>query len=314
LEKNNIADINNRNMITTFEQIYEKLRTKPKKRLIAAWAVDDHTINAAKLAVEAGIVEATLVGDEKMILQVCEHEKIDPSIFRIVHNGEELSAVSMAVDLINAGEGDILMKGLCSTDKYMRAILNKEKGLLPAKAILSHVTVLSNPQYHKLLIMGDIAVIPAPDLSQKIAITNYVVKTAKAIGIEKPKVAIIAATEQMLPGMQACVDAAMISKMADRGQITGCFVDGPLALDVALSAEAVAVKKLVSPVAGDADCLVFPNIESANVFYKSNSLLCVGAKQAAIVAGAKVPCVLSSRADSIDTKLNSIALAALTAK
>jgi phosphate butyryltransferase len=314
LEKNNIADIKNRNMITTFEQIYEKLRTKPKKRLIAAWAVDDHTINAAKLAVEAGIVEATLVGDEKMILQVCEHEKIDPSIFRIVHNGEELSAVSMAVDLINAGEGDILMKGLCSTDKYMRAILNKEKGLLPAKAILSHVTVLSNPQYHKLLIMGDIAVIPAPDLSQKIAITNYVVKTAKAIGIEKPKVAIIAATEQMLPGMQACVDAAMISKMADRGQITGCFVDGPLALDVALSAEAVAVKKLVSPVAGDADCLVFPNIESANVFYKSNSLLCVGAKQAAIVAGAKVPCVLSSRADSIDTKLNSIALAALTAK
>lgn len=301
-------------MITTFEQIYEKLRTKPKKRLIAAWAVDDHTINAAKLAVEAGIVEATLVGDEKMILQVCEHEKINPSIFRIVHNGEELSAVSMAVDLINAGEGDILMKGLCSTDKYMRAILNKEKGLLPAKAILSHVTVLSNPQYHKLLIMGDIAVIPAPDLSQKIAITNYVVKTAKAIGIEKPKVAIIAATEQMLPGMQACVDAAMISKMADRGQITGCFVDGPLALDVALSAEAVAVKKLVSPVAGDADCLVFPNIESANVFYKSNSLLCVGAKQAAIVAGAKVPCVLSSRADRIDTKLNSIALAALTAK
>jgi len=301
-------------MITTFEQIYEKLRTKPKKRLIAAWAVDDHTINAAKLAVEAGIVEATLVGDEKMILQVCEHEKINPSIFRIVHNGEELSAVSMAVDLINAGEGDILMKGLCSTDKYMRAILNKEKGLLPAKAILSHVTVLSNPQYHKLLIMGDIAVIPAPDLSQKIAITNYVVKTAKAIGIEKPKVAIIAATEQMLPGMQACVDAAMISKMADRGQITGCFVDGPLALDVALSSEAVAVKKLVSTVAGDADCLVFPNIESANVFYKSNSLLCIGAKQAAIVAGAKVPCVLSSRADSIDTKLNSIALAALTAK
>jgi phosphate butyryltransferase len=314
LEQNNNANIKNGDMITTFEQIYEKLRTKPKKRLIAAWAVDDHTINAAKLAVEAGIVEATLVGDEKMILQVCEHEKIDPSIFRIVNNNQELSAVSMAVDLINAGEGDILMKGLCSTDKYMRAILNKEKGLLPAKAILSHVTVLSNPLYHKLLIMGDIAVIPAPDLSQKIAITNYVVKTAKAIGIEKPKVAIIAATEQMLPGMQACVDAAMISKMADRGQIIGCFVDGPLALDVALSAEAVAVKKLVSPVAGDADCLVFPNIESANVFYKSNSLLCVGAKQAAIVAGAKVPCVLSSRADSIDTKLNSIALAALTAK
>ncbi len=301
-------------MITTFDQIFEKLRTRPKKRLVAAWAVDDHTINAARLAVEAGIVEATLVGDEKMIRQVCAQENIDPSMFKIVPIDDELKAVSMAVDLINEGEGDILMKGLCSTDKYMRAILNKERGLLPPKAVLSHVTVLSNPQYHKLLVIGDIAVLPAPDLNQKIAITNYLVKTAHAIGVEKPKVAIITATEQMLPGMPACVDAAIISKMADRGQITGCLVDGPLALDVAISSEAVAVKKLVSNVAGDADCLVFPNIESANVFYKVNTQLCVGAKQAAIVAGAKAPCVLSSRADSIDTKLNSIALAALTAK
>ncbi len=301
-------------MITTFEQIFDKLRSKPKKRLVAAWAVDDHTINAARLAIEAGIVDATLVGDEKMIRQVCAHENIDPSIFRIVPIEDEVKAVSLAVDLINEGEGDILMKGLCSTDKYMRAILNKEKGLLPPKAVLSHVTVMSNPQYHKLLVLGDIAVIPAPDLNQKIAITNYVVKTAQALGIAKPKVALVAATEQMMPGMPACVDAAIISKMAERGQISGCLVDGPLALDVALSAEAVAVKKLVSSVAGDADCLVFPNIESANVFYKVNTQLCTGAKQAAIVAGAKAPCVLSSRADSIDTKLNSIALAALTAK
>jgi phosphate butyryltransferase len=301
-------------MITTFEQIFENLRSKPRKRLVAAWAVDDHTINAAKLAVEAGIVDATLVGNEKMIREVCEHEKIDPTIFKIVHIEEEVKAVSAAVDIINEGQGDILMKGLCSTDKYMRAILNKERGLLPPKAVLSHVTVMANPQYHKLLVLGDIAVIPAPDLNQKIAITNYVVKTSHALGNSKPKVAIITATEQMLPGMQACVDAAIISKMADRGQISGCVVDGPLALDVALSAEAVAVKKLVSPVAGDADCLVFPNIESANVFYKVNSQLCPGTKQAAIVAGAKAPCVLSSRADSIDTKLNSIALAAMTAK
>jgi phosphate butyryltransferase len=300
-------------MITSFEQIFDNLRSKPKKRLIAAWAVDDHTINAARLAVEAGIVEATLVGDQKLIHRVCEQEKIDPSIFRIVPNDDELKAVSMAVDLINSGEGDILMKGLCSTDKYMRAILNKEKGLLPPKAILSHVTVLSNPQYHKLIVMGDIAVIPAPDLSQKVAITNYVVKTAHALGIAKPKVAVIAATEQMLPGMQACVDAAIISKMADRGQIAGCVADGPLALDVAISTEAAEVKKLKSPVAGDADCLVFPNIESANVFYKVNSQFCLNTQIAAIVAGAKAPCVLSSRADSIQTKLNSIALAALTA-
>lgn len=300
-------------MFTSFEEIFEHLRSKSKKRLVAAWAVDDHTINAVRLAIELGIVEGTLVGDENMIKAVCKEEGIDPSIFKIVHNESELKSIAQAVDIINAGEGDILMKGLCSTDKYMRAILKKEGGLLPPKAVLSHLSVLKNENYHKFIILGDMAVIPAPDLKQKEAITNYLVKAAKALGIETPKVAFIAATEQMLPGMQACVDAAILSKMADRGQIKGCVADGPLALDVAISQEAVAIKKLKSPVAGDADCLVFPNIESANVFYKVNSQLCKDVKQAAIVAGAKAPCVLSSRADSIDTKLNSIALAALTA-
>ena len=301
-------------MITNFEQVFEQLRSKTKKRLVAAWAVDDHTITAAYKAAQMGIVDATLVGDSDMIKNVCETEKIDISIFKIVDVKEELKAIATAVDLINNKEGDILMKGLCSTDKYMRAILNKERGLLPPKAVLSHVSVLQNSNYHKLIILGDMAVIPAPDLSQKVAITKYLVNTAKALQIAKPKVAIIAATEQMLPGMQACIDAALISKMIDRGQIPGCVGDGPLALDVALSQEAASIKKLTSPVAGDADCLVFPNIESANVFYKVNSQLCVGVKQAAMVAGAKAPCVLSSRADSIETKLNSIALAALTAK
>ncbi|MBP5210292.1 MAG: phosphate butyryltransferase [Bacteroidales bacterium] len=301
-------------MITTFEQIFEELRSKSKKRLVAAWGVDDHTITAAAKAVELGLVEATLVGDEDMIAKVCQAEKIDKSIFKIVDNKDELSAIAQAIDLINAGVGDILMKGLCSTDKYMRGILNKERGLLPPKAVLSHVSVLQNPNYHKLIILGDMAVIPAPDLKQKEAIAKYLISTAKAFGIATPKVAFVAATEQMLAGMQACVDAALLAKMCDRGQIKGCIGDGPLALDVALNKEAAAIKKLTSPVAGDADCLVFPNIESANVFYKTNSQLMTGVLQAAIVAGAKVPCVLSSRADSIQTKLNSIALAALTAK
>jgi len=301
-------------MITTFEQVFDELRSKPKKRLVAAWAVDDHTINAARLAVEKGIVEAILVGDQNMIQKVCKDEGINSSIFKIVHNEDETKSVAQAIDMINEGTADILMKGLCSTDKYMRGILNKEKGLLPPKAVLSHVTLMSIPTYHKMLVVGDIAVIPAPDLTQKIAITNYVANTARALGIQKPKVAIVAATEQMLPGMQACVDAAIISKMGDREQIKGCVIDGPLALDVALSEEAVEVKKLKSPVAGDSDCLVFPNLESGNIFYKANTQLVPGVKLAAIVAGAKAPCVLSSRADSIDTKLNSIALAALTAK
>ena len=301
-------------MITNFNELFEALRTRSRKRMIAAWAVDDHTITAASMAIEKGIVDVTLVGDKDMILAVCEKEQINPAIFTIIDNKNELDSIAQAVAMVKDGQGDILMKGLCSTDKYMRGILNKERGLLPPKAVLSHVSVVENPNYHKLIILGDMAVIPAPDFKQKQAICKYLVATAKAMGIAKPKVAAIAATEQMLDGMPACVEAALLAKMSDRGQIAGCVIDGPLALDVAIDPESVAIKKIKSEVAGDADCLLFPNIESANVFYKVNSKLCTGVRQAAIVAGAQAPCVLSSRADSIDTKLNSIALAALTAK
>jgi len=294
--------------------MFEQLRSKPKKRLVAAWGVDDHTISAVYMAVEAGIVEGILVGDEEMIKKVCAENNYDMSKLTVVNNNNELKSISQAVDMVNAGEADILMKGLCSTDKYMRGILNKEKGLLPPKAVLSHVCVVQNPGYHKLLVISDIAVIPAPDLKQKQAMIGYVANTARALGVEKPKVAMITATEQMLPGMPACVEAAMLAKMSERGQIAGCVVDGPLALDVALCKEAAEIKKLKSEVAGDADCCVFPSIEAANVFYKFAGHFCPGVKMAAMVAGAKAPCVLSSRADSTETKLNSIALAALTAK
>ncbi|MBO5700060.1 MAG: phosphate butyryltransferase [Bacteroidales bacterium] len=301
-------------MITNFDQMFEQLRSKPKKRLVAAWGVDDHTISAVYMAVEAGIVEGMLVGDEAMIQKVCADNNYDISKLTVINNPNELKSIAQAVDMVNAGEADILMKGLCSTDKYMRGILNKEKGLLPPKAVLSHVCVVQNPGYHKLLVISDIAVIPAPDLKQKQAMIGYVANTARALGVEKPKVAMITATEQMLPGMPACVEAAMLAKMSDRGQIAGCVVDGPLALDVALCKEAAEIKKLKSEVAGDADCCVFPSIEAANVFYKFAGHFCPGVKMAAMVAGAKAPCVLSSRADSTETKLNSIALAALTAK
>lgn len=301
-------------MIKHFEEVFEHLRSKEKKRLVAAWAVDDHTITAVSKAVQLGIVEGTLVGDKEKILDVCSKEGIDPALFTIIDNKVELKAIAQAVLMVREGQGDILMKGLCSTDKYMRGILNKEAGLLPPKAVLSHISVIENPNYHKLMIFGDMAVIPAPDFKQKVAITKYLVNTAHAFGIECPKVAAIAATEQMMETMPACIEAALLAKMGDRGQIPACTIDGPLALDVALNPEAAAIKKLKSTVAGDADCMLFPNIESANVFYKTNSQLCKNTRQAAIVAGATAPCVLSSRADSIDTKLNSIALAALTAK
>ena len=302
-------------MFTTFEEIFSELRSRgARKRMVAAWGVDSHTIAAAAKAVELGLADVTLVGDENLIADACKEEGVDMSIFTIVHNPDELPSVAQAVQMIREGQGDFLMKGLCSTDKFLRAILNKETGLLPPKGTLTHCTTLEIPSYHKLLFVGDVAVIPAPDFKQKQLIMDFLVRTAKAVGVAKPKVAIIAATEQVLPSQPATIEAAMLSKMVERGQIKGCVADGPLALDVAIDQESVEIKGLVSPVAGDADCLLFPNIESGNVFYKANSKLVPGVKQAGILVGAKVPCVLSSRADSIDTKLNSIAIAAMSVK
>jgi phosphate butyryltransferase len=299
--------------ITKLDQLFDVLRSKPKKRLVAAYANDDHTIEAVSMAVDMGIVDATLVGDEATIKEVSAKHNIDPLKFKIVQENDEMKAAAKAVELINSGKGDVLMKGLVSTDKYMRAILNKEKGLLPPKAVLSHVTVVQVPTYHKLLIVGDVAIIPAPDLNQKVAITNYLVKTAHSLGIEKPKVALLAATEQVSAAMPACVDASIISKMGDRGQIKGALIDGPLALDVAIDAESAKIKKLTGEVAGDADCILFPNIESGNVFFKACTKLAKG-ELGAMVMGAKVPCVLTSRGDSVQSKMYSIALAANAAK
>lgn len=300
-------------MITKFSDVFADLQVKGIcKKMVAAWAVDEHTIEAASKAVDLGFVKATLIGDAKMIAEVCEKNGIDSSKFEIIGNPDELSSVAQAVKMVHDGDGDILMKGLCSTDKFLRAILNKETGLLPPKALLSHVGVIENPNYHKLIFITDMAVIPQPDLKQKMTIANYVVKVAKSFGIAKPKVAFIAASEQVLASMPNCLEAAALAKMADRGQIKGCIADGPLALDVAIDQESVEIKKLTSPVAGDADCLVFPNIESANVFWKSNSKLASGVRQAGMLVGTTAPCILASRADSVDTKLNSIAEAVLS--
>ena len=299
-------------MLKNFNEIFHALQSRgTRKRMVAAWGVDSHTIAAAAKAVELGLADVTLVGDENLIAEACKEENVQTSLFTIVHNAHEIASVAQAVQMIRDGEADFLMKGLCSTDKFLRAILNKETGLLPPKGTLTHCTTLEIPSYHKLLFVGDVAVIPAPDFKQKQVIMECLVKTAKAVGVEKPKVAILAATEQVLTSQPASVEAAMLSKMVDRGQIKGCIADGPLALDVAIDMESAQIKGLVSPVAGDADCILFPNIESGNVFYKANSKLVPGVKQAGILVGAKVPCVLSSRADSIETKLNSIAIAAM---
>jgi phosphate butyryltransferase len=296
-------------MITKLSQVVDLVKSKPKKRLVAAFANDDHTIEAVNNAVDLGIVDAILVGDESCIKNVCKQLNIDNKKFKIVHEPDEMKSATVSCDLINQKEADILMKGALSTDKYMRAILNKEKGLCPPNAVITHIAVIENPAYHKLLIAGDCAIIPAPDLKQKQVILQAIIKTAKAIGLEKPKVAIIAPTEQMSVGMTACVDAAILSKMADRGQISDAIIDGPISLDVAVDEEAAKIKKMTGGVAGDADGLLFPNIESGNVFYKCSTKF-NKAEVGAFLAGAKVPCVLSSRGDTSLTKLYSIAIAA----
>ena len=296
-------------MITKLAQVVDLVKSKPKKRLVAAFANDDHTIEAVNNAVDLGIIDAILVGDESAIHKVCKQLNIEVNKFHIIHETDEMKAATLSCDLINQKEADILMKGALSTDKYMRAILNKERGLCPPNAVITHIAVVENPAYHKLLIASDCAIIPAPDLKQKQLILQHIIKTAHAIGIEKPKVAIIAPTEQMSAGMTACVDAAILSKMADRGQIIGAIIDGPISLDVAVDEEAAKIKKMSGGVTGDSDGLLFPNIESGNVFYKCSTKF-NKAEVGAFLAGAKVPCVLSSRGDSSLTKLYSIAIAA----
>ena len=167
-------------MFTKFEHIFAELASRgAKKRMIVAWGVDEHTIAAASKAIDLGLIEATLVGDTALINDVCEKTGIDVTKFTVEHNPVELKAIAQAVTMVREGYGDFLMKGLCSTDKFLRAILNKETGLLPPKALLSHVGIIESPNYHKLLFLTDMAVVPLPDLKQKMTLANYVVKIAR---------------------------------------------------------------------------------------------------------------------------------------
>ena len=298
--------------INTLDDLLRAVKDRPRKRLVVAWANDAHTLEAVNAAVEAGLVEAILVGDEPVMVKGCADLGLPRERFRMIHTATDAEAAAQAVAMVRAGEAELLMKGLLGTDKYMRAILNKELGLLDPGAILSHVTVMEHPGHPKLLIAGDVAVIPEPDFREKLAILGYLVQTAKALGIETPKVAVLSISEQVQPKLRSSAEAAQLTQMAARGEIKGALVDGPMALDGAIDPESARIKGMGGPVAGDADCLLFPNIEAGNVFYKAGTKL-GGAEIAAVVAGARVPCILSSRGDSAKTKLSSIALAALLA-
>ena len=295
---------------TKLTEIFELLKGKPVKKIVVVCAHEEHTLIAVNQAVEQSLVKGILIGDESGIESICHKNGIDISRYTVIHQPSEVLAAQIGVAMINQCEGDILMKGLISTDKFMRAILNKEKGLIQPGNVVSHVTIIENDNYHKLLIVGDVAVIPMPDLNQKIQIIKYMVGIANQLNILLPKIAVIAPSEQVIPSIISTTDGALLAKMCDRGQIQGCIVDGPLALDVAIDSEAASIKGLKSSVAGDADCLLFPNLESGNVFYKVNTKL-ARSESAAILVGTTVPVVLASRGDSTRVKLRSIALGAL---
>lgn len=301
-------------MIQHLTEIVVEARKKGKKRLAVAYAQDKHTLEAVYAACQEGLVEPTLYGDKEVIEKVCNAAKLDITVFNIVDEKSDVKCVQQAVAAVVAGNADVLMKGLVSTDKYMRGILNKEAGLFPAKGVLSHICIAEIPGYKKLLILTDVAVIPLPTFKQKTVQISYLAKAANLLGINRPKIACIAPSEQVLPSVVSSTEGALLAKMADRGQLGDVVVDGPLSLDVALYDKVAKHKKVAgSSVAGDPDCLLFPNIESANVFFKSVTHLC-GGELAAMVMGTKVPCVLTSRGDSSKTKLYSIALACLAVK
>lgn len=297
-------------MITKLDQIVERVKGKPIKRLAVAVAEDPHTIEAVGRAVKEKLVKAVVTGDEKAIKKVAADAKVDPGLFEIVHEPDKGKALTLAIDKVRSGQADFLMKGLLDSSIYIRGIIDKEKGLLPPGKLLSHVSVIEVPTWKKLIVCGDVAVIPAPDLDGKIAILNYAIEVAHRLEIETPKAVLLSAVEKVNPKMPSTTESAIIAKMADRGQIKGAIVDGPLALDVAFSEESARIKGIKSPVAGDADILVFPSIEAGNIFFKASTYLAKG-ELGAVVVGARCPCVLTSRGDSEDTKFYSIALASL---
>jgi len=278
--------------------------------LAVAAGEDPATIDAVARGVLDGLIRVILVGDENRInIQAKQHSDEFAGMAEVLHVPDDRETAKTAVQLVHDGKADILMKGLISTDTFMRAVLNRDTGLLPEKGLLSHVAVMEVSTYPKLILVSDAAIIPNPTMDEKVRILNYAVKVAESLGIDMPRVALVSAAEKINFKLQSSIDAAVIKGMADRHQISGAIVDGPLALDVSLSPEHCKIKGLESPINGEADILVFPNIETANTFYKSVTILSHGTS-ASVVVGASAPIVLASRADSDDSKFYSIVLAA----
>ncbi len=299
-------------MSKNFEEVMSRIQTVKTKRVAVAVAQDEPVLEAVKLAKEKGIADAVLVGNKDEIRTIAKRIGMDLGQFEIIHEEDPKKAALHAVKLVSSGNADMVMKGLVDTATFLRSVLNKEIGLRTGN-LMSHVAVFEIEGFDRLIFLTDAAFNTYPDLKAKVQIINNSVKVARSLGIDQPKVAPICAVEVVNPDMPATVDASLLAKMSDRGQIKGCIVDGPLALDNALSMEAAEHKGISGPVAGQADVLLLPNIETANVMYKTLTYTSKS-KNGGILVGTSAPVILTSRADSIETKMNSIALAALVAE
>lgn len=296
-------------MIKDFLQARERAKSFPPRKVAVVGAGDIDVLEAVMDAKNEGLIEPILIDSKERILKAND-SKFNLSEIEIIDEEDKIPQCQAGIKLVRENRADILMKGLIPTPILFKEILNKEYGLRSGK-LLTHIGVIKTPYYHKMLIMTDGGIVILPTLEEKLAILENAGIVAKALGIEKPKVAVISAVETISPGMPSTIDGAVITKMYERGQLPGFIVDGPLAMDNAVSKEAALHKGIKSEVSGDVDILLMPNIESGNIFYKALVYLGGGADTAGVVIGAKVPLVVPSRSDSPENKLNSIVIANL---
>ncbi|MBA1335291.1 MAG: phosphotransbutyrylase [Firmicutes bacterium] len=296
-------------MIRTFEEILSKAREKGPKTIAVAVAQDEDVLKAVYAAYKYGIINAVFVGDKEIIESIARENGIDLDGFEIIDVKDKAEACRIAVEQVRKGKASMLMKGFVDTSVVLKAVLDKEAGLMSG-SLLSHVGVLKVEGYDRLFILSDAAMNIAPTLEEKVKIIENAVKVAHALGNDNPKVAVLCAVEKVNPKMQATLDADELAKMNERGEIRGCTVGGPFALDNAVSVEAANHKGIKHPVAGHADVLITPDIEAGNLLNKSMEYF-GRAEKAGIIMGAGAPIVLTSRASSDESKLNSIALAVL---
>ena len=296
-------------MIRDLNELIERARSGPKSVVAVAAAEDRHVLEALQEPTRLGIVQPLLVGNGPEIEKIAQIIGFNKKGIEIVdHGGDAAASARIAVSKIRAGEADILMKGNVATGDLLKVVLDREEGLR-TEQLLSHVAFFQSPYYHKLFCVTDVAMNIAPNLEEKVQIIQNAVGACHSLGIENPKVAVAAAVEKVNPKMEATVHAAQLKQMNQDGLIEGCIIDGPFAVDIAVNAEAARNKGVVGEVAGDCDIILAPDIEAGNMFYKALNFL-GGATAAAVVMGATVPIVLTSRSDDERSKLFSIALSA----